>query len=249
VQQVASRAAYAFDFIDIDEMESPKYSSAQKADITDYQYVKGLANSIGWLFWVDYSPEKKWTLHFKDPRKIRVQDRKYTFEHYNGDKSTLLDFEPELSLTGTVSRLQVQCRDAESNKFLVDEFNDDQTAPDSRYRGDPFEEVDETLTTAGAVIRLFFGDHYVDVVSDKRFRTAAELRIWAEQWWRRKRENFIVGRGTIIGLPDLRARQVHTLKLPDKSLSGDYYFARVRHVFNESGYLVDFSARKVVEQW
>lgn len=247
--EVASRPAYRFDLIDIDEMERPRYSNAQKADITDYQYVKGLANSIGWLFWVDYAPESGWVFHFRDPKKTRVQDRVYTFEHYNGNKSTLLDFEPELSLTGSVSTLQVQCRDTDSNETLIDEFTDDQTAPDSRYRGNPEERIDETVTTAGAVVRLFFGDHFVDVVSDRQFRTNAELRVWAEQWWRRKRENFVVGRGTVVGLPDLRARQVHTLKLPDVSLSGDYYFARVRHTFGENGYLVDFSARKLVSSW
>lgn len=246
VRQVASRDSYAFDEIDIDDMEIEKFCPPQKADQTDYSFVKGLANSIGWSFWVDYSVGKKWALHFKNPKTLRVQEFKYTFEHGNGDKSSLLDFDPELSLTGNVTRLQVQGRDPDKGKFLVEEFNDEQTAPDSRYKGDPTTVIDETQTTAGAVIKLFFGDHAIEVVSDKHFVSSAEMKIWAEQWWRRKRENFVVGRGTVVGLPDLRARQTHTLILPDKSLCGDYYFARVRHVFNGSGYLVDFTARKVV---
>lgn len=247
VEQVASRKAYKFDKLDIDKMEVSKYAGVQKADMSDYHFVKGLANTLGWLFWVDYTLEDKWTLHFKNPNGLRVQKFKYTFEHSNGDKSTLLDFEPELSLTGAVTRLQVQSRDPVTDKLYVEEFDDLENTPDGRYKGNPKDEIDETYSTAGAVIKYVFGDHAIEVVSDKRFASAADMKIWAEQWWRRKRENFIVGRGTLVGVDDLRARQTHTLKLPEKSISGDYYFSRAQHTFsNDNGYLVDFSARKVV---
>jgi phage protein D len=247
VEQVASREVYKFDTLDIDKPDKLRYASVQKADMSDYHFVQGLANTLGWLFWVDYTQDERWTLHFKNPEGLRVQGRKYTFEHSNGDKSTLLDFEPELSLQGAVTRLQVQSRNPDTNALFVEEFDDTANTPDGKYKGDPADVIDETLSTSGAVVKFVFGDNAIEVVSDKKFRTAAEMKIWADQWWRRKRENFITGRGTIIGVDDIRARQTHVLKVPMDAISGDYYFARARHVFSASeGYLVDFSARKVV---
>lgn len=246
VERVASRKAYHFDSLDIDRTPG-RSATIQKADQSDYEYVKGLANVVGFLFWADYTLDDKWAFHFRDPLVLLAQEKKYTLEYARGDASTLLDFRPELSLTGAVTKLQAQVRDPETNKKWVVEFNDTEIAPDAKYTGDPEKVIDETHTTAGAVVRLFFGDYAIDVVSDKKFKSDADLRLWAQQWFRRKRENFIIGRGTTIGIEDLRARQTHALKGLTKSLDGDYYFARARHVFNGSdGYLTDFSARKVL---
>lgn len=248
IEDVVSRPAYSFDTIDIDPTPEGKRCALQKADMTDYNFVRGLANTLGWYNWVDYTEEDRWAFHFKNPNGLRVQERKYTFEHYNGDKSTLLEFDPELTLSGAVTKLQVQSRNPDSGEFYVEEFEDQDTAPDTRYRNDPQQQLDSSHTTAGAVVKFIFGDNAVEVVADKRFSSAAELRVWAEQWWRRRREHFVLGRGRTVGVTDMRARQVHTLKLPEKSLVGDYYFARVRHEFSpSSGYTVDFTARKVIE--
>lgn len=246
VERVASRKAYHFDKLDIDESPENKRTALQKSDMTDYNYVKGLANVLGWLFWVDYDEDTKWTLHFKNPETFQAQDVVYTFEHYRGDASTLLDFEPELSLTGAVTKLQVQSRNPDTGESFVEEFEEDVEAPDSKYTGDAKETVDEQHTTAGAVVKLFFGNYALEVVSDKKFQSAAEMKLWAQQWFRRRREGFIIGRGTVIGVDTLRARQTHNLILPATALSGKYYFSRVSHKFDSnSGYLVNFNARKV----
>jgi len=246
VRQTASRPAYSFDNLDIDPTEN-RYARTQKADISDYEYVKGLANLMGYLFWVDYTIEEGWTLHFRDPLVLSEQEKHYTFEYNRGDNSTLLDFSPELTLTGAVTKLQAQVRLPESDKPIVVEFEDREESPDAKHTGDAEQVIDETYTTAGAVVKLFFGDYAVEVVSDKQFKSEADLKLWAQQWFRRKRENFIVGRGTLIGVESLRARQTHTLKGLTKSLDGKYYFSRVRHVYSNGGYEIDFTARKVLE--
>jgi len=248
VEQVAGREAYAFDKLDIDRTPA-LFATPQKADMSDYEYVKGLSNLVGYLFWVDYTLDDKWTLHFRDPQVFSdiTQEKHYTFEYNRGDNSTLLDFSPELTLTGAVTRLQAQVRLRESGKAVVVEFDDNEDPPDAYFSGDATEFIDETYTTAGAVVKLFFGDYAVEVVSDKQFASEADLRLWAQQWFRRRRENFIVGRGAVIGVESLRARQTHKLKGLTKSLDGDYYFARVRHVYSDGGYEIDFTARKVLK--
>lgn len=247
VERIASRAAYAFDTLDIDATPT-KYCPVQKADITDYNFVRGLANTLGWVFWVDYNPIDKWSLHFKDPANLQVQERKYSFHHYANQDSTLLDFDPEMSLSGSATKMQIQSRDPDSGKLYVEEMNDELNSVDARYSKDPERALDQSYSTGGAVIKFFFGDYAVEVVSDKTFKSAADMKIWAEAYWRRKREDFIVGRGTIIGIEDVMARQTHELVLPDKTLTGDYYFMRARHHFSTTdGYIIDFTARKVVK--
>ena len=251
VERIGNKSVYGFDSLDIDETPG-RYATVQKADMKDYEFVKGLSNLTGYLFWVDYTRPKDggsgWTLHFRDPLILLAQENIYTFEYNRGDMSTLLDFFPELALTGTVTKIQAQVRNTESGQapFIV-EFADENEAPDIRYRGNPDEVIEEVHTTAGAVVKLFFGDYALEVVTDKYFKTEAELRWWAQQWFRRRRENFIVGRGTVVGITDLRARQSHKLTGLCRNLDGSYYFARTRHAFDAgSGYLVDFSARKEI---
>lgn len=244
IERVSSRPAYSFDSLDIDQTPG-RYSSPQKADMSDYEYVKGLANVVGYLFWVDYTLDKKWTLHFKDPGTLSVQDVEYTFRYNQGDKSTLLEFEQQLMMDDAVTKIQVQSRDPESGKLFIAEFSDVEEAPDAKYAGDPTEKVADAHTTAGALVKFFFGDYAIDVVADKKFKTEAELRWWADQYFRKRRENFIIGRGTCIGVENLFAHQTHRLEGLAKSLDGRYYFARVRHSFSaDQGYLCDFTVRK-----
>ena len=249
VENVASRDAYSFTTLDIDETPG-RYTAPQKADMTDYEFVDGMANMMGYSFWVDY--DNGWTLHFKDPENVALdQEDKHTFEYYAGNKGTLLAFKPEMTLQGAITKLQVQGRipgtDKSPPQTVLEEFDDTESVPDMRYTGDASETIGETQTTGGAVLKLFFGNYAIEVVSDIKFKTPHEAKILAQMWWNKRRENFIVGRGTTIGVPNVFARQVHELKLPDVGLSGDYYFARVRHLFTPtSGYLVDFTARKVI---
>ena len=53
--------------LDVDETLDSPHDFNQKAGMTDYDFVKGLANVTGFYFWVDYNfDEEKWTLHFKN---------------------------------------------------------------------------------------------------------------------------------------------------------------------------------------
>lgn len=250
VENVANRDAYSFSNLDIDETPG-RYAAPQKADMSDYEFVNAMANMMGYSFWVDY--DRGWTLHFKDPANLALEQEgdKLTFQYFAGNKGTLLDFVPEMALQGAITKLQVQGRIPGTGdsppQTVLEEFDDTESVPDVKYTGDASETIGETHTTGGAVLKLFFGDYAIEVVSDIKFKTAIEAKLWAQMWWNKRRENFIVGRGTTIGVPTVFARQIHEIKVPDVGLSGDYYFARVRHMFSPtSGYLIDFTARKVI---
>jgi len=236
--------------VDIDDVPELTWGRIQKAGLTDYDFVKGLSNMTGFLFWVDGAADGTWTLHFRDPGGSNllesIQDKQFAFKYNNGDFTTLLSFDADYALRGAVTALKVQTLNPDTGKLLVSEFEDDSRAPDVGFIGDVKEELKEPQTTAGAV-KIFFGEFSIEVVANKKFKTAADVENWAKQWFRRNRENFVSGRGKMLGVESLMARQTHFLDGIGKTLSGEYNFTRVRHIMtNSSGYTVDFNARKVL---
>ena len=74
-----------------------------------------------------------------------------------------------------------------------------------------------------------------------------DVLAWANQWFRRNRENFVLASGRLIGVESLRALQVHAMTGVGAKYSGDYQFTRVAHVMDgDGGYTVEFNARKVI---
>lgn len=235
---------------DVDDTPELSWGRVQKAGLSDYDLVKGLSNLTGFLFWVDGAADGTWTLHFKDPGDSNlleeVQDKKYTFKYNNGDFTTLLSFDGEYALRGARTKLKAQVLNPDTNKVITAEFEDDATSPDVGFIGDTQAEITEPHTTAGAV-KLFFGDFSIEVVANKKFKTSADVESWAAQWFRRQRENFVTGRGKLVGVETLMARQTHRLEGLGKTLDGDFYFSRVRHQMSkDAGYTIDFNARKVL---
>ena len=245
---VAERAG-DYDFTpDVDDTPEEPGFFIQKAGLSDYDFVRGLANLSGYYFWVDGDENGTWTLHFREPSGVDSdQDEQFTFKYNLGDLSSLLSFTPELLLQNSVTKIQAQVKHPETGKTLKAEFEEEsQSSPDVEVQGDPDAELDADHTTASDV-KLFLGDFSIEVVANRTFKTEAELIAWAEQWFRRQRENFVLSRGRTIGVESLRARQVHTIEGISSGLDGDYFFNKVKHIMDKNeGYLCDFHARKVV---
>lgn len=86
----------------------------------------------------------------------------------------------------------------------------------------------------------------IDVVADRRFRSAAEAIRWAEDWFRRYKDSFISLDLTVIGISDLRAGQTHRVSGLGNRYSGDYYFVWVEHRMTTESYTCEIKARKVL---
>lgn len=242
----AAEAPYRMN-VDVDPVEGV-YNKVQKAGMSDYELIKGLANLTGYLFWVDWDFDAQgWTLHFKKP-DTRVQSEQFVFRYNSEYDGALLDFRPTMAVKGATTKLKLEFRDPQKGKRVSEEITEDEftsTPADLSAEGEETE-VEDTAQSAGAVT-IFFGDKAIDVPA-KRFKTAAELKRWAVQWFRRNRENFVIGDGTTIGVETVMARQEHVLEGVGRTYSGKYYFSRVRHKLAAgSGYMMDFSARKVLD--
>lgn len=255
-EAVAERAEdYGFT-LDIDETPDAPHRFMQKAGLTDYDFVNGLANLTGFVLWVEGDVAGIWTLHFKNPETLAaadIQDRKYTFRYSQGNLGSLLAFEPELAIQGSITKLKVQVKNTQTGRLMEAEFTEDNDqAPETlaEVSGDTLSVVDQVLDkehTTGSDVKLFLDDYSFEVQANRRFTSEAEVIQWARQWYRRQRENFVLARGATIGVENLMARQTHALDGVGPSLSADYYFSRVKHILSDTtGYLCDFNCRKVV---
>jgi hypothetical protein len=117
------------------------------------------------------------------------------------------------------------------------------------------DQIREALNNAGA-FRFAASGFAIDVEppAGHRFNSAEDAAVWLRKWFLDKQNNFISAQGTVIGVESLRARQTHTLKFSGRSgvneptrFDGDYFFTRVRHIIDESGYRCEFSANRVME--
>jgi len=247
IEKVAKRYGFSLD-IDAYDIGGPK-KIIQKTGMTDYELIKGISNTIGYVFWVDGDKDGKWTLHFKDPEKLEeagVQEKKYTFKYNFGDSGTLLSFRPEVLIKGAKTKIFVKTKDPETGKILKAEFEEEESSPELGSEGEQDKEVDDSYKS-GNSIKLYLNDFAFDVVTSKKFKVEAELIHWAQQWFRRMRDNFVLAQGKTVGLENMLARQTHALEGISTSYDGDYYFTKVRHRFDPSGYVVDFGSRKIIK--
>ncbi len=221
----------------------------QKVGLTDYDFVRGLANLNGFLFWVEGDADGAWSAYFWDPENLLepLQELEYTFQYNQGNESALFSFQPELLIRGATTKLRAITKDPKTGRRLEIEVEEENNAaPDTSAASDVTGEVKGESTTASDV-KLFLGEFSIDVVANRKFKNAAELTAWAQQWFRRQRENFVLSRGRTIGLETLMARQTHNIQGVGTLYSGQYYFTKVKHLMSrDQGYVCDFAARKVV---
>lgn len=254
-EAVRDRAAdYGF-VPDVDDTLDAPHNFIQKVGLTDYDFVNGLSNLTGFFFWVDGEANGTWNLHFKNPDKLRQQDlqsKTFTFEYNHGQLSSLLDFEPELAIQGSVTKLQVKVKHPDTGVTLEAEFEEENdNSPDPlAHVTDDIKISDNILDgdwSTASDIKLFINDFSFEVRANRRFTTEAELVAWAKQWFRRNRENFVLSNGTIIGVESILARQIHKLKGLNAGLDGEYFFSNVAHIMEaNSGYTLECGMRKVV---
>jgi phage protein D len=254
---VQNRASdYDFEF-DIDSTPDSPSNFIQRPGQTDYEFVNGLANLTGYVFWVDGDENGKWTLHFKDPMNVeKMQEKQYNFIYNQQDDSTLLTFQPEFLINGAYTEIEVIVKDVKTGKYLtVTVKEENEKSPDLSAVNSPTDLVamDDLLynsqpgLTTASDVKLFFNDYSFGVNTSRRFHTQEEVELWAHQWFRRMRENFILSRGKTIGIGGIRARQTHKLNGVGSLYSGTYYFTKAKHVCSkDQGYIIDFGARRVV---
>lgn len=218
----------------------------KKKGMTDYQFVKGLANLAGHEFKVKMNEKSGlWEAFWRPPTSDQTQE--YTFTYQNGPASTLLSFDPEWGLHDAPTEVQVFYFDKASRTFeLLKATGTGKKGEALKYTG-PEGEVLSEITDLDK-IRIAAGGASVEVVPERPFRTPDEAERFAVRWLKARRDLFLTGRGRVAGLEKLRAGDVHVLDGIGVQFSGKWEFTSVKHVVDREsgGYFCDFFANKVM---
>lgn len=228
----------------------------QKQGMTDYNFVAGVANELGWLFWVDADEDTNdWTLHLKDPNKASsIQDEKINLVYASGDLGTLLSFEGEQMMGDGPTDLQIQIVNpkngqlqtfsikAEASPGTVIAGNNDELNPD---------DFGETFYESSAQVTISFGGIAVKTITDRVFNHPNQIKLWGEAWFKANHQNYYMGKGSTTGpgTEKMKARQVHSLEGLGDPWDGDYYMTNVNQKWTSSdGHTTTFSGRKITNQ-
>lgn len=209
-------------------------------------------------------------------RGANEASQQYIFRYGSGDATTLMEFEPEYGLREQINEATILIFDQANARWVSAIEIADFEGPDPifrpggglearaqsraqnprsrRARGRALREsrgnsqiIDEALENAEA-FRIAAGGYSIDVLPPgQRFRNAEEAAQFLRRWFLARRDNFITGRGSVLGVETLRARQTHRLEGLGARLSGEYFFTNVRHSFGADGYYCEFDAHKVMQ--
>lgn len=88
-----------------------------------------------------------------------------------------------------------------------------------------------------------FGENHV-LIEDHNITSAGEAEEMSLGQLERQAMDYITGRGSCMGNPDIRARMVIELKGLGRYFSGNYYITSATHTINSSGYRTDFEVKR-----
>lgn len=169
-------------------------------------------------------------LYFQRPRYIDKPGSDLILEWGR----SLISFNPRLSTHNAVSQVTVrgvQTSQAKGKDPLVG----------TAKAGD--ERVKMGAETGQQVAQRIFGDQHV-LVEDHNITSAQEANDMARAYLETQAMEFITGKGSCIGNPELRSRMVVELKGLGKRFSGNYYVTATTHTINTGGYRTDFDVKR-----
>jgi phage protein D len=239
----------------------------QKKDMTDYQFVKGLAALNSMDFWIDYDIiVGEWTLHWKPEEKNERPIYKL------GYGTSIFSCTADLGLREQITDLQVMYFSEKKQEWVSVDKAITEPGPDMIYRksttpsasGSPRKRnpkgrkpvkratseqnlVNEEIKSVER-LRLAAAGHSIDIIPNRKFKDANDAAAFALRWLKGRKDHFIILKGEMIGVEDMKARQVHEITGLGTRLNGYYRFTSVRHKLGGSQqYRIEFQANKILE--
>jgi len=236
------------------------HKRVQKKGISDYEFLKKVADINGFDLFSKFNPDlKKFSLFFQ-PAALAKQRETFTFVYNAGDvsyKNSLLSFTPTLDAYDQSTEFDI---------FLI--TNKKKGGPsvknfqtfNNKQQNELIEARERRLSNSSAATQeSIFNDEGIQVAfkafgrsfkfpAHKRFKSEADARRAIQEFVKRQKENFITGTGSLLGNEVVQSRQVHNLQGIGKQFSGKYYLTQVVHTMSKDDtYQTEFSCRKVIE--
>lgn len=230
--------------VDVDRTEGKK-TRVRKKDTSPWEFILKLAKLNGFHAWVDWDDTHGWTLHF---RKIEIRPSKYYTLHWKEKGAgEILEASVELEATKQATDVEVLAFDRNVRKVATVALSEDKElrtiSARSRLKGGNVFALEES----GARVRFTAFGRTMEIISDRPFKSQKEAKKYAETWINEREADFIICTGTLIGIENIRERQIHKLVGLGKKYSGFYMFDQVTQNWQKGGvYETPFVAHRVM---
>ena len=216
----------------------------KKSGMTDYKFIRGLANLVQFEFDVFYNTSAKvWQANF---RQLQQANQAKRLLEVGGDRPTILSMNAEWGINDQPTDVKVVYFNKKTKIFEDFVVSEKETTPVSVLYTGGEDNVDQEITSV-ASFRIAAAGRGFDVITDRKFYSSEDAIAYAQKWLREKRDLFVTATGQMMGLPELQPRQVHEIFGIGTQLSGEWEFKRVTHKYDrDRGYRTDFFAHKVV---
>jgi hypothetical protein len=248
--EVVDRLAYHYGFsIDVDTVPGKK-TRVKKKKTSDWEFLRKIAEKRDYTTWVDWDDTNQiYCIHYR-PKETRYT-KGYVFHHgsptpqdiksiematdaNDSPVGTLLEFHPTLDTTRMITDIEVIHFDRRE-RYLDTQwlsYTDKELPPPPP---DPDNYDFSEVKSYGALLKFKVGGRVIQTWAAKPFKNKSQAKEYAFNLVNKHQADFMTGTGTIVGVQDVRPRQVHRLTGID-IYSGDYYFTQTSHKFIRDGF-------------
>lgn len=203
-------------------LNGPTHRVLAQVNLSDLAFLRERARAIGAELWLEGE-----TLHAAT-RTARDGDP-LTLAY----GANLISFSVRADLAHQCSKLQIGGWDVQAKEAIQERA--DEAALSAELNGG---------RSGSAVLSEALGERVASVVHTAP-RTSQEARAEAEARYRTRARRFVTGTGLADGDPSLRVGRTVTLAGLGSLFDGDYYVARVRHIYDlADGYRTEFDVER-----
>jgi phage protein D len=222
----------------------------QAPDMSDWEFLRKLAEINRFDLWVDWSEQKKqWVIHFK--RKVDAGQAIYRFT-YNGEDGSLISAEPDFSVKEQATAVEVLYYDRKKRSVehtVVSESGSGEDVSLAGGRVGPGQLQAKKTISPGAMVRFSAFGQTIEAFADRPFSSAKDANSFVQAWLKERERDFLIMQGRVVGVQSLRCRQIHELAGLGARLDGFYRFTNVKHVMEPGRvYVCEFVAHKVLSE-
>jgi len=235
--QIAQEIAQRNGLESVVTQEGPLHDLVVQKNQDDAIFLMERAKRIDFDVFVQTDPDTgRDRLHFVKPTDGRDASpiRSYEFEW----GKNLIEFNPELTLSGQVSTVRVRGWNPRTKEPI------EASASVADLPGGASEGANGPAVVSRSIGS---GRGREEAVVDSPVTSEEEAKALAISLLREKAYEFITGSGRVIGLPDLQPGTNVLLKGLGRRFSGRYYVKKVDHSLGANGYVTQFDVRKFAD--
>ncbi len=225
----------------------------QGSGVSDWEFLRRLAEINRFDLWVQFDPfEDNYVVNFR--QRVDIGAPRFLFTYNPNDPGdspgSVLSAEPDFSINDQVTDVEVLVYDRKRRVIERTTISDPNPEEDLRLDGKrvgPGQFKAKQTIAVGARVRFSAFGQVLEAFSDRPFKNQKQARRFVQNWLKERERDFMILSGELVGVPLLRARDIHEFRGFSQRIDGVYRFVNVKHDMKPGSlYTTGFTAHKVL---